>query len=485
MIDRAHVPLVRRFEPILYFHPDEVFYPADAKRYVERCALWKAEKPFDDKASWGGKNEHFPRHPAIEHGKVAALKSEVRSGDTFLADPAALAGENEELFLELAGWSAGSSRADLSSVDDSTPNRFANLVGDRGVEQRYYDAGALEDSFFWYHAEVFTPARIDEALQHRQGLDLATLEKKVPDSLLICYYLFFPGNLAQLEGCESTVIGPIFGAFGGEWACVTLLLTGGSDPEQAQPRYVGLTSRNVGKIMFLDEEQRVGMTVVDWDLVTKIGDHPRLFVANSTHGLYASPGARTVEPFTPDDPGLLNCGQGESLDEHAHEDSDGGRTAIAVLKFLSTVIPLVGGVLLAAEFSDLFPPFAVGPSAGPQQDQPPEEGEYGVVVRPPGLALPDGDGAQSLKSWSVPSDPGNPGVHSKQVDGRTYSFMVDRRETDPNLQQVWWPSDTVHHGYDGRWGPRVANDPQGRRAGMRFPDFALMFLQALARELSK
>ena len=63
--------------------------------------------------------------------------------------------------------------------------------------------------------------------------------------------------------------------------------------------------------------------------------------------------------------------------------------------------------------------------------------------------------------------------------------MVDRRETDPNLQQVWWPSDTVHHGYDGRWGPRVANDPQGRRAGMRFPDFALMFLQALARELSK
>ena len=32
----------------------------------------------------------------------------------------------------------------------------------------------------------------------------------------------------------------------------------------------------------------------------------------------------------------------------------------------------------------------------------------------------------------------------------------------------------------GAWGPRVANDPFGRRAGMRFPDFWRMFFLAFA-----
>jgi hypothetical protein len=44
--------LARKFEPIVIFHPDERFFPCDAKRYVEHCAMWKAEAPFDNKAAW-------------------------------------------------------------------------------------------------------------------------------------------------------------------------------------------------------------------------------------------------------------------------------------------------------------------------------------------------------------------------------------------------------------------------------------------------
>ena len=46
--------------------------------------------------------------------------------------------------------------------------------------------------------------------------------------------------------------------------------------------------------------------------------------------------------------------------------------------------------------------------------------------------------------------------------------------------QVWWPGESPGSGYRGRWGPRVANDPFGRRAGMRFPDFWRMFFLAFA-----
>jgi hypothetical protein len=122
--------------------------------------------------------------------------------------------------------------------------------------------------------------------------------------------------------------------------------------------------------------------------------------------------------------------------------------------------------------------------ASGQADHPPDEGAFGVVVKPDGLALPVGDHAQREVPWFL-GQTLVPPEHSITIEGRNYSFMVDRRETDPSKQQVWWPSDGVHVGYDGRWGPRVANDPRGRRAGMRFPNFAQLFVRALFQELSK
>ncbi len=498
-INPEHVSLVRRFEPILYFGPGESFFPSDAKRYLEHCALWRAQAPFDNKNSWGGTGTPFPRSPLVAHGKIAGLESEVRPGDTFLGDAVLTPLPGDEQFLDLAGWfgpitpSGGSLAAlmDARAVDNVSENRFASLTGILGVEglyDAYHDVipgSTLKESRFWYHAEAFDQERIRDVMSRGRGLDFATFTKKFNDPFLICYYLFFPGHLAPLEGCEGTFIGPRFGSFAGEWACIALLLDRPSAQQPFQPRFIGLTSRNIGQIQFLDEERRVGMKVLEWGLVTKVNDHPRLFVARNTHGLYAIPGAKPLKPFTPNDPGLENCGTVESLDEAIPDKPDSSsKIVIFVAKFLATIwsAGIVGTMWMLNESE----PFGTAPVPGQQFDHPPEEGVYGRVVKPRGVVLPDAGQAQEEIAWSVPPpDPMNIGNHSMNVGGRTCSFMVDRRETDPQKRQVWWPSDGTHAGYDGRWGPRVANDPRGRRAGMRFPDFAQMFLRGLQQELSK
>src|SRR5262245_13186126 len=57
--------LVRRFEPILIFAELERFFPSDAKRYFERCALWSSDLPLDEKDSWGGKGNPFPARRSL------------------------------------------------------------------------------------------------------------------------------------------------------------------------------------------------------------------------------------------------------------------------------------------------------------------------------------------------------------------------------------------------------------------------------------
>ena len=68
--------LAKRFEPILYFHAAEKFFPSNAKRYIEMCALWRAQSQFDVKDSWGGKGASFPRAPIIDYKGIAAIKGE-------------------------------------------------------------------------------------------------------------------------------------------------------------------------------------------------------------------------------------------------------------------------------------------------------------------------------------------------------------------------------------------------------------------------
>ena len=50
---------------------------------------------------------------------------------------------------------------------------------------------------------------------------------------------------------------------------------------------------------------------------------------------------------------------------------------------------------------------------------------------------------------------------------------------------MFWPGIQGHVGYTGRWGQRVTNDPQTRRAGLKFPEFWVEFVNAFAKGKSQ
>ena len=78
---------------MLFFHggddavPEERFFPSDAKRYLERCALWKASTPFLTLGDWGN-------NPVVEAGKLGALPNE---GDASSARACRAAPSNSSL----------------------------------------------------------------------------------------------------------------------------------------------------------------------------------------------------------------------------------------------------------------------------------------------------------------------------------------------------------------------------------------------------
>jgi hypothetical protein len=489
------VDLARRFEPILQFHPQEKFFPSDAKRYIEHCALWKAERPFDSKGSWGGKGRPFPRNPMIAHEKVAASKDEVRQGDTFLGAqqgsvfPFLVDNQDEERFLELAGWK------DAAGVTQSSKNPYANR---QKVEQLYNTnvEPALHNSRFWYHAELFDTAHLRTLIALRPssalpnlGNVLGKLEPLNP--ALLCYYFFFPAHEESLAPpCDAEESGVEFAGFAGEWACLALLLERPDPSEQYRPAWIGFTGRrNLGTQQGLDQEQRLGMSVKRWQVKTDVhqtllpetvGEHPKLFVSRGTHSLYLQPGTLAVDPYAPESSPQW-CGYFDTphaLDEYhkSHPQQTQNRSG-ATAKMLGGLA--LGGIpgLIAGVGSAIvegnFPWGIQGYGEGEKNNRPEPDvtaipGALGKVVHPAGLTLNplDFPSAEFVK-WAA--------AENVEIAGRHYDFVVDRGA------QVWWPSDDGNSGYRGRWGPRVTNDPVGRRDGMRFPEFWEMFFLALAK----
>jgi hypothetical protein len=107
---------------------------------------------------------------------------------------------------------------------------------------------------------------------------------------------------------------------------------------------------------------------------------------------------------------------------------------------------------------------------------------FGRVLRPAGLAFPETAEATEVHDWTVRR------YTAPAPDQRAYDYIIDRSK------QLWWAprptprprSQNLSHpaGFSGRWGPRVTNDPNTRRCGMKCPDFALLLLEAEAKNVN-
>ncbi|MFZ1985351.1 MAG: hypothetical protein WAU91_13115 [Desulfatitalea sp.] len=493
------IDLVRRFEPILIFHHLEQSIPSDAKRYIERCALWKAERPFDQKDSWGGKGHPFNRKPLIARGKIAASNTpgEIRTGDIYLGAQQGsvfpfLIDNGEQHFLELAGWK------DSADITETSENRYANR--DK-VEELYRTNDDLRDSQLWYHAELFDTQRLRRLMVPQEPSlvpDLSNLFKELAprNPALLCYYFFFPSHTESLpEPCDLQETGKEYGGFVGEWACMAILLERESESKPYLPKFIGHTGRfNVGTRQGLDSERRFGMTVDKWRektdahavlLPETVGDHPQLFVSLGVHSLHLQPGTHIIEPYLPES-SPVGCGRFDSPDALSEyrdslpaKDEEGSPAAawgkIVGGLFLGALPGLVAGAVLTAleglPLGTGFTGVATGsaPPEKPAADVGPEPTAFDhLILQPKDLNLSQDDFPNaSILHWN--------NDQNIEIKGRHYDFIVDRST------QIWWPSDDGKSGYRGRWGPLVANDPYRRRSGMRFAEFWKMFFVALAK----
>jgi hypothetical protein len=497
------IKLIRDFEPVLFFQgtgpagePAERFFPSDAKRYLEQCALWKATTPFATRSDWGGTT------PVIAAGNIGALDNE---GDTylgkglpsgpfdFLETPS-----DKECFLEMTGW-------EPAGTPFPPADRFADL---NRLAQRYKDEAGLRESQFWYHAEFFDLPRLrglfDDALASKKtNNDFLTLLEPssgtptvITDPALICYYLFYPGHDEGLSGCGDVNEAKEFGSFAGEWTCIALLLSRPNASAAYTPKFVGLTNRNIGKIQVAGREVRTTMRILPWSGMQLLGDtHPRFEVGKGSHG-YFVPGETPspLDPRTGADQSAADCGLPKDVVDQLANSDDYGTGDFLESLFVIPWIKIAAGATVGLAFAGLVWAAIEGndkmdglhivgtPRPDPTIDTVGTLG--GMVVHPKDVIPPGLD----------PADPKL--VEWRNQDGLMIGDPPHRRRYDSTVdraQQILWPDEPQPNppstgtpnpnqkGYTGRWGPRVANDMETRRTGMRFPMFWLMFFEELVR----
>jgi len=484
------VALIKQFEPVMLFHPNETFFPIDPTFYLDRCALWRAKphvRNFNpgggtaDKEDWGEPPAGFNRKPQIAKGGLAALQKEVVGGkkwigevevgqSPFLVIPEPMTERplSEDRFLQLTGWEPFIGAP--NEVTATSTNRQPTLGPST------YNS-VLQGGRSWYFGEYFTNQQLLSQFgsQTPNGLDIfrAVINNaRLNAPRLLVYHFFYALHDESLRGCDAAG-GQTFATFAGEWTSVAILID-----STATPLFIGLTSRNVGDPSSISGgENRVGMTIHPWKQVDAIGAHPKIFVSLGTHGNYLSPGPHPLTPFTPGDIDLSQgtCGEIEDLDDVISTGPTGeaiGEDAISHdVVYVVGAINLIIGLLLA--WIDTITAgtqtitYAVDPDRKPQDETGGGSLGFGLILRPPELFVPEQAAAQRLEDWAtkMPGDADNP----------RFDFVVDRDT------QLWWAPRGKSRGYAGRWGPRVTNDPKERRSGMRCPPFALMALEGVAR----
>ena len=197
--------LAKRFEPILHFHPDERFFPSDAKRYLEACALWRAETPFDDKILWRRLPPLSGTKPLIPAGGIAGAPGEpgelLGSKAEHLTDSKA-----EERFLNLAGWkdAASAPQPDVTATSQNTYSERDGIATRYNEDDNKGGERRLRESRFRYHAEFFDTARLKHLLSGVSEPELSLVLENLNNPALLCYYFFYPAHDEPIDTTYTT-----------------------------------------------------------------------------------------------------------------------------------------------------------------------------------------------------------------------------------------------------------------------------------------
>lgn len=506
--------IAAHYAPILYFHPDERFFPIRPEYYIQRAALWRGHPDTDKKGDWGEGGPGFPRRPRIPHSGISLDPSHDIEGT---ADPDR-DGVNEwylghrhrdgtqpylrsdEVWLDSSGWQ------DSSEVTDSSINNRCNPDAAHAKWQEPSNAIARTFSD-WYNAEVEETSDLQRLLISLGEIDGKSVEIIMRELLgeiwIAWYYFLYPIHEEYLRRCEQ-----IFedaekrGDYEGDWNAIAVVIRrpailpweqGGAFD---QPLYIGYGVRLRGIAEDISPNLFTqGMVVRRWDDAPHIGTHPRIFVAKGYHNNYWRGG-----DHSPPDPKILNIAVGKISCEISEEIDEGVNSIIEALEdvaetskdIIVTVAKIVAGGGIGF---DLFgPPGAlIGAAAGAiagiaealstsnTDDVPSEEvrqelekepappvGRYGLVLKPSEVADP---------LFHDPAHRDDPEKDETAVTIRAWNGTDLQRLVDGS-QQVWWS-------YNGRWGVRVQNDPNNRRSGIQFPKFKAALLNNIAVHLQE
>ena len=515
LTDAQKLQLISAYAPILILHRDEPLVPVKPELFVERAALWITSPLTDKKEFWGAQIDPanpFPREPNIpKRGITLSPAGDVEGADDVDGNgvpdwylghqdqdgryPYMIGTEGVESFLDHGAWSA------TDEVTESSDNRLADIQGakERWTESPTSFARTMTD---WYHAEVSEPSDVERLLLSigASGGDAVTaLRGVLGEVYVIWYYFFYPAHEERLRRCQFALDGGHVGSAEGDWQAVGVVVPQpAAFPWEAPgtplptPSHVGYSVRLRGVSRKLVRElATTGMLMRTWDQVSRIGMHPRVFVAKGYHNNYPQPG-----PQPPANLAVLGLGLEElscevlGIYQDVKEDVEDALDDLGDFAEAAgiTILKAVAGAGIGASIGGPFGA-AIGAAAGlaagiieaivgsDDDDRPtdqeieaaemehaPDLAGYGIVLKPADVANPlVGD-----------TEPPESALVVRTWLGTEQERMIDY------TQQVWWPSNRLRPGFDGRWGVRVTNDPLDLRSGRTFPDFGRALMNDLA-----
>ncbi|TQJ30261.1 hypothetical protein [Microbacterium sp. SLBN-146] len=510
--------LIEAYAPVLIFHPDETYVPIKPQLFLEGSALWRVSPTDDDKAHWGKPAVHgetFPRVAnipqrgiSLDPGADVEGASDVdgdgvpdwylghKQGDQILTY--LIGTEGTENFLEHGSW------MHATEVTKDSDNRLADIDGAaaRWKELPMSFERTMTD---WYHADVSEPSDIERLLLSfgaSGGDAVDTLRRLLGEIWVVWYYFFYPAHEGTLRRCEFFLDGGHVSSTEGDWHAIAVVVPrpltlpweapGNPFPD---PSHVGYSARLRGVSKYLTPDlATTGMFIREWKDASRLGLHPRAFVAKGYHNNHPQPGSQPPANFellgVPVEE--LGCGLLESLQDVKEDVEDfiddlgdfAEGAGITIAKavagasigagFLGIGAALGAAAGLAAGIAEALAgsddddrPTPEEIAAAEEEHAPDREAGYGTVLAPEGLADPltqiPRESATEIRRWLGPPS-------ARLIDYST---------------QLWWPSNDVRPGFEGRWGVRVTDDPHDLRSGRKFPAFGLALMNDLAIGFAK